>query len=238
MKQIPLKLKKLPSVLTLNKFDKNGLAGEWRPSNLDDKGMYVVHLPNGRKVESIEYDAYVPAYVASELGFNFPGQYFLNEFFYPKLADQGILPLCPFAACGEYLDQKVFDENLSVKKNKELWNKFNDGIIPKVNYNTLIPRSKMLIAILDGSHALDDGVSAEIAHYATKFPDRPVIGIRSDFRLAENPAGNINSAVKYFLTHFFVGPNAYTDALESMKNIAYNIKEGFVPKGLNTCRLE
>jgi hypothetical protein len=238
MKQVPLKLKKLPSIIALNKFNKNGLVSEWQPTNTDDKGVHIVHLKNGLIFSSDKYDSFVPAYVASQLGFNTPGKYFLQEFFYPALLERGVLPLCPFAACEEYLDQKVFDENLSVKKNKQLWSKFNDEIIPKVNYNTLIPKSKMLIAILDGGHAVDDGVCAEIAHYATKFPDRPVIGIRSDFRLSENPAGTINSAVKYFLTHFFAGPNAHADALESIKNIAYNIKEGHVPRGLNTCRLD
>jgi nucleoside 2-deoxyribosyltransferase len=225
MKQVPLKLKKLPSILALNKFNKYGLVSEWQPCNKDDKGVHVVHLKEGLIFSSDKYDSFVPAYVASQLGFNTPGKYFLQEFFYPALLERGVLPLCPFAACVDYLDQKVFYENLSVKKNKQLWDNFNKNIVPEVNYNTLMPKAKFLIAILDGGHAADDGVCAEIGYYAREFPMRPIIGIRSDFRLSENPAATVNPAVSHFVTQLFEGPEAYQHALTSIKTLSEKIRE-------------
>jgi len=235
MKQVPLKLKKLPSVLTLNKFDKNGLVKGKKFSTdskelIENNATYLINAPPMGQVES-PYSSLVPAYIASELGFNKPGSDFLNkEFYYRLIKESGVLPLCPFAACNEYLDKRVFDERLPVKKNKALWNKFGD-FIGQVNYETLMPRAKFLVAILDGSHHVDDGASAEIGHFATKY-ERPIIGIRSDFRLAENPAAPINCAVRYFIdgggSHggkFFDGPNAYGNAYTSIKKLADVIRE-------------
>lgn len=196
-----LALDKLPTVLTNNRFIEGGLVES-------DSGLLV------------------PAYIGSQMGFSAPGRYFLDNEFYPKLKEAGIFPLCPFQACGEYLDAKVFDENLSVKECKELWEKFN-GLVGVVNYETLMPRSLMMIAILDGSHAVDDGVSAEIAYFAQEFIGRPIVGIRSDFRLAENIAASINPAVSHFLKNeycfLFTGPKAYDEAFEKIREIADEI---------------
>lgn len=75
-----MKLEKLPNIIANNKFNEKGL------------------------VES-EEGLLVPAYVASQFGFNTPGKEYLSKFFYPALkADAGVLPLCPFTACDEYLD--------------------------------------------------------------------------------------------------------------------------------------
>jgi hypothetical protein len=225
------KLGKYPSVLTENKFDKNGMVDpKWKPWEKDDKGTHTIYLPGIGEIE-VKDQKLVPAYVASELGFNEPGKYFLKEFFYPQLVNCGVLPLCPFAACNEYLDEKVFDEELSVKENKAIWNKFGN-LIGQVNYETLMPQAKFLIAILDGSHHCDDGVSAEIGHFETEYKSKPIIGIRSDFRLAENPAAPINCAIRYFIDgwgsfagQFFDGPKAYEKALPAIKALADTLRE-------------
>jgi len=142
----------------------------------------------------------VPAYVASGLGFNFPGRYFLNEYLYPKLREIKVLPLCPFKACGEHFarvyatflkekDQKVGDHYDALDLfNREL------GII---NYHVLMPRSKLLIAVLDAGTDVDSGVAAEIADFSHKFK-HPVVMIRSDLRPAENVATGTNPAVRFF----------------------------------------
>lgn len=193
-----MKLKKLPSVIAKNKFNEKGL------------------------VES-EGELLVPAYVASQLGFNTPGKEYLNKLFYPALkADAGVLPLCPFTACGEYLYLSKLNDDMSVKEEKEFWDDFN-GIIGAVNYETLMPKSKFMIAILDGGHAVDDGVSAEIGYYAAKHGR--IAGIRSDFRLAENRSAPVNPAVRYFINQFFEGPEAYDNAIKTIRKWADEIRK-------------
>jgi len=201
-----MKLDKLPSIIADSKFNEKGLV-------------------------EINGKVLVPAYAGSELGFNVPGRHFLYNDFYPKLEQEcDVLVLCPFQACAEYLDlPTVTNEDILVKKLREAWTKFNK-LIGIVNYETLMPKSKLMIAIYDGSHACDDGVCAETAHYATKGYG-PVVGIRSDFRLDENMAAPINPAVRYFIDNgpyngeFFFGPDAYDRAYESIKNMADEIRK-------------
>ena len=163
-----------------------------------------------------ESDLLVPVYVASQFGFNEPGREFLERFYERLRNEAEIFPLCPFKACEEFLD-----------KNNPNWKKFNK-IVGELNYEILIPKSKLLIAILDGSHAIDDGVSAEIGYYAGKCPLKPIIGIRSDFRMAENPETPINIAVKYLIEKsprgkLFAGSSAYDDAFEYLSDLAKKI---------------
>ncbi|MFZ3077452.1 MAG: hypothetical protein WA139_03295 [Candidatus Aenigmatarchaeota archaeon] len=199
-----MKLEKLPSIIAQNNFNEKGL------------------------VES-EEGLLVPAYVASQLGFNTPGKEYLNKIFYPELKKKaGVLALCPFKACDEYLDFTQLSDEMPVKAQKKFWSDFSE-IIGKVNYETLMPKSKFMIAILDGGHAVDDGVSAEIGYYATKHGK--IAGIRSDFRLAENPAAPINMAVRWFIDSgpykgkFFEEPEAYDNAIKTIKEWADEIRK-------------
>ncbi|RLC27811.1 MAG: hypothetical protein DRH37_10295 [Deltaproteobacteria bacterium] len=199
-------LDRLPSIIRETEFDKRGLART-------DSGLLV------------------PAYIASQLGFSSSGKEQLNAF-YGRLRDEaGVLPLCPFAACGEYLDFSRLEKLDSVEEVMEFWNNFN-SIVGQVNYETLMPVSRFMVAVLDGSHALDDGVSAEIGFYAAEYKgEKPIVGIRSDFRLAENPAAPVNVAVRYFMDTgpyngmFFSGPEAYDEAMESIAGLAREIRD-------------
>lgn len=195
-------LEKLPSVIQNNKFDENG---------------FVIH----------ESGLLVPAYVGSQFGFSAQGKKFLDQQFYPELIQRGVLPLCPFTACTEYLDFSKLNDEMSVREFTSFWDKFN-GIIGVVNYETLMPRSKFMIALFDGSHASDDGLCAEVGYFAPKHG--PIIGIRSDFRLSENIAAPINPAVRYFIDkgpykgQFFSGLNAYENGLKGIEKLAMDIK--------------
>ncbi len=194
-------LDKQPSVILENVFDEKGFV-------------------------ETETGLMVPAYIGSQLGFNVPGKYFLEKF-YKDLTELGVLPLCPFMSCDEYLDISNLNDDMSVKELTEFWKNFNENIIPSVNYDTLIPHAKFMIAILDGGHALDDGVSAEIGYFASNYGS--VFGIRSDFRLAENIAGCVNSAVSHFFDEeryggrYFEGPDAYKEALIYIEEFAQDM---------------
>lgn len=195
-------LEKLPSIIANSKFTADGFVES-------DQGLLV------------------PAYVGSQMGFSsLLNRLILQEYLYPELLKRNVLALCPFQSCGEYLDFSQLNEDMPFKQHREFWEKFN-GIIGPVNYETLMPRSKFMIALFDGSHAVDDGLASEVAYFS-RLHGR-VIGIRSDFRLAENLAAPINIAVRYFLDAgpyngmFFSGPKAYDLALNDIAILAHNL---------------
>lgn len=197
-------LGKLPSVVENTTFTPEGL----------------VESPNG---------LLVPAYVASGLGFNVPGRHHLDEVIYPKLAEHGIFPLCPFSACAEFIDPGLFDEGQSVADQKAGWQQFNRDVVGTVNYGLLMPRAKAMVAIMEGSPT-DEGVAAEVAYFASNIG--PVFGMRTDFRLAENPATGTNPAVTFFMGGprygggYFEGQQAYEQAYERVGQFAQEIKAG------------
>lgn len=195
---------KLPSVIRENKFNKDGFV-------------------------ETESGILVPAYVGSQFGFSVPGRKYLDEYFYPELKKRNVLPLCPFAACREYLDLSKLNDDMSVGELKSFWSDFND-LIGRVNYEILMPHSKFMIALLDGSHSCDDGLCGEIGRFTSNHG--PVIGIRSDFRLSENIAASINQAVEYLITtkpgpggFFFEGPQAYENALDGIMVLAQHLQK-------------
>jgi len=195
-----IKLDKLPSIITDTRFTEYGL----------------VEL-NGRLL--------VPAYVGSGEGFDECRRNHLFNVTYPKLIEVGTFPLCPFKACSEYLGSFPKKGALQVEVDN-FWDKFN-GIVGPVNIEILMPRSLYMFGLYEGSD-VDSGLAAETGCYPGKFhshpfyPDNPIFGVRSDFRLAENPRASINPAVRYFIDgqtldgefpgKFFVGEGSYERA--------------------------
>jgi len=198
-------LDRLPSVIANTRFNAAGLAET-------KEGLLV------------------PAYVASQLGFSTIGKVQLNALHDRLREEAGVLPLCPFTACAEYLDFSRLGAAHTIDDVLGFWDEFNRLLGP-VNYDELMPRSKFMIAILDGGHAVDDGVATEIGFYAGRYQgEKPILGIRSDFRLAENPAAPINPAIRYFLDQgpfngqFFHGAEAYDRAVDAAKDLAARIR--------------
>lgn len=200
-----IKLEKLPSIITETKFMKNGLVR---------KGSRLL----------------VPAYVGSGEGFDDCGREHLFNVTYPKLLDSGVFVLCPFKACAEYLGP--FPKKGSLPEEVDsYWDRFNK-IVGPVNIEILMPRSLYMIGLYEGID-VDSGLGAETGYYPGKFhkhpfyPENPIFGIRSDFRLAENPRAHINPAVRYFIDghtqdgqapgKFFVGDGSYEQAYEFLK---------------------
>ena len=196
----------LPSIIANTKFDEKGFVQS-------EQGLLV------------------PAYVASAKGFSEEGMVWLN-WFYSQLMDRKVFALCPFAACAEYLDFTKINSSTPQDEVFAFWDSFNK-IVGPVNYKTLMPRSKLLVAILEGV-PLDEGVCAEISYFAPKYG--PVIGIRTDFRPAENIAAPINPAVRYFIDQgpykgkLYLGNNAYMDAFEGIEKLASEMIAGSVKK--------
>jgi len=204
-----MSLERLPRVITENEFTDDGLIKRKKDNKL-----------------------LVPAYIASPHGFSCgefsPGS--LLPSFYEALEEKAdIFALCPFRSCDEYLNKELIGRWERYQEMIDFWGDFNKNIVGKVNYEVLMPRSKLLIAIFDGNGSdIDSGVAAEVSFFATKF-ERQVIGIKSDLRLAENPVALINPAVQYFLNYgpykglFFNGPNAYEEAIREIRYISDGI---------------
>lgn len=172
----------------------------------------------------------VPAYVGSQLGFSWIGNRGLATEVHPMLREAGVYVLDPFAACSEYLDFSKIGHFKTVEEEFRFWDKFN-RTVGVVNYQTLMPRAKFMVALFDGGHALDDGLCSEVAYFAGKL-SKPVVGIRSDVRMGENPAAVMNPAIRYFIDkgpykgEFFHGPNCYDRAYESIRKRAERIRKG------------
>ena len=191
---------KLPSIIETTHFNENGLA--------------VTQL--GLKV---------PVYLASGLGFNAVGRYFIEHEIKPRMQAAGALVLDPLEQCGEFTTPDMFDTNQPVEDYLAKWRHFNQVVVGTVNYQLLIPRSKIMLAIMEG-YPVDEGVAAEVAYMATNFG--PVIAVRTDFRRAENAATGTNPAVTYFASEAFGGiyyesPNAYEDAYQFLETAINHI---------------
>src|SRR3990172_4839460 len=110
-------LDKLPSIIMNTKFDEKGFA-------ITEQGVLV------------------PAYVASQLGFSTTGREQLQCFYNKLKKEADVLALCPFEACGEYLDFSKLEQSKTIDEVISFWDKFNRLIGP-VNYGELMPRSKL-----------------------------------------------------------------------------------------------
>ncbi len=180
---------RLPSIIESTQFNEHGLAV----------------TPEGLKV---------PVYLASGLGFNLPGRYYIEHELKPRMKDLGALVLDPFEQCGEFIDpSEMFNTAQPVEEYLAKLKHFNEVIVGTVNYKLLIPRSKIMFAVMEGS-PVDEGAAAEVAYMATNFG--PVVAVRTDIRRAENAATGTNPAVTYFASDdfsgkYYEGPNAYEE---------------------------
>jgi len=152
-----------------------------------NKDFCTIFPSKGKKI--------VRAYLANQFGFSETGRHLLETLVKPKITEIGIIINDPFIECGKELDYAYLAKLEKGGKYSTLvsyWKEFSLKVTP-IN-NRLMQNSDCMIAILDGGHALDDGVSSEIGYYAG-IARGPIFALRSDFRLAENIAAPINTQV-------------------------------------------
>jgi hypothetical protein len=152
-----------------------------------DKRFCTLFPPKGKKI--------VRAYLANQFGFSETGRHLLETLVKPKIMEMGILINDPFIECGKELDYAYLaklEKGGKYSTLKRYWQEFSLKVTP-IN-NRLMQNSDCMITILDGGHALDDGVSSEIGYYAG-IARGPIFALRSDFRLAENITAPINTQV-------------------------------------------
>ena len=131
-------------------------------------------------------------YLASPLGFHEPGRHYLATVLLPRLADAGWQVLDPWVdeggVVGAALATAPGPERLAALAEMS-------RIIGARN-RRLLADATAVLAVLDGSD-IDSGVAAEIGWAAAR--GTPVVGWRSDFRLAEHEASRINIQVEDFV---------------------------------------
>ncbi|MDD2757980.1 MAG: nucleoside 2-deoxyribosyltransferase [Patescibacteria group bacterium] len=134
----------------------------------------------------------VRAYLANQFGFSETGRYVLDSLIKPRITAMGIVILDPFEECGKELD---FAHLARLKRHDKVtayWTEFN-AKVTHIN-NALMRDSNCLLAVLDGGHAIDDGVASEIGYYAG-IRQGKIFAVRSDFRCGENMAAAINPQI-------------------------------------------
>jgi hypothetical protein len=138
----------------------------------------------------------VKAYLANQLGFSETGKYILENLIIPKVNEIGITINDPFRECEKELDSKHLDKLEKYEDVRNYWDEFNSKVAP-IN-NALMQNSDCQLAILDGGHAVDDGVSSEVGYYAA-MKRGPIFALRSDIRRGENLATSINLQLRGYI---------------------------------------
>jgi len=134
----------------------------------------------------------VSGYLANQLGFSETGRYVLDNLIKPRISKIGICINDPFEECGKEIDFKHLGALELHEAVRKYWADFSDKVNP-IN-DSLMEKSDCMLAVLDGGHALDDGVSGEIGYYAG-IKRGPIFALRSDFRCGENIAVTINPQI-------------------------------------------
>jgi len=134
----------------------------------------------------------INAYLPNQLGFSETGKYVLEKRIKPKLREIGLHVLDPFVECAKELNLSRLGKLKRYDDVVKFWTDFNYKI-PRIN-NALMQKSDCMLPILDGSHAVDDGVASEIGYYVG-IKRGPIFALRSDFRLSENVAATVNPQI-------------------------------------------
>lgn len=137
------------------------------------------------------------AYLANQLGFSALFSNLLHDF-KGVIEELEIKVYEPFEEGGRYFS-KDFERIGSIENHVEkriAWESLSEKLA-RLNIK-LMNDSDCLIALLDGGHAVDDGVSSEIGYYAG-IKRGPIFGLRTDSRLADNMGSPINLQIHEFI---------------------------------------
>lgn len=131
-------------------------------------------------------------YVASPLGFSEPGRHYLTEVLHPRLTAAGWSVLDPWDD-QTGLVAKTMAFPAGAARNEALIRM--SRTIGERNRG-LLAAADAVLAILDGPD-VDSGTAAEVGWAAAH--KTPVVGWRSDFRLADHEAAPVNLQVEDFV---------------------------------------
>jgi nucleoside 2-deoxyribosyltransferase len=131
-------------------------------------------------------------YVASPLGFSEPGRHYLERVLHPRLTAAGWSVLDPWAdPTGEVAGTLALPAGPARRPALVRMSR----AIGERN-RTLLATAAAVLAVLDGPD-VDSGTAAEVGWAAAHHI--PVVGWRSDFRLADHEAAAVNLQVEDFI---------------------------------------
>ena len=131
-------------------------------------------------------------YVASPLGFSEPGRHYLDEVLHPRLTAAGWSVLDPWEdPTGVVAETLALPAGPARRKALVRMSR----TIGQRN-RTLLAGAAAVLAVLDGPD-VDSGTAAEVGWAAAQHI--PVVGWRSDFRLADHEAAPVNLQVEDFV---------------------------------------
>lgn len=135
-------------------------------------------------------------YVAGPLGFSTPGRHYLETILLRAVESAGFVPLNPWDDA-EAAAMLGAAEALPAGAARHSAFERANGAIGERNAR-LIRGCAAVLAVLDGPD-VDSGTAAEIGYAAAC--ERPVVGLRSDLRLAgDNEAAIVNLQIMHFIT--------------------------------------
>ena len=131
-------------------------------------------------------------YVASPLGFNEPGRHWAATVLHPRLAAAGWEVLDP------WVDQTgAVAAALALPPGAARMDALREmSRMVGASNRRLLEAADAVLAVLDGPD-VDSGTAAEVGWAAAH--DTPVIGLRTDFRLADHEAAIVNLQVEDFV---------------------------------------
>lgn len=145
----------------------------------------------------------IKGYLSNQWGLSETGR-ILAKWVKDKIQDIGIVVLDPFEECGKELNCAELATVADFEVKRKYWEQFSRKITP-IN-NKLMRQSHCQLAILDGGHAVDDGVSSEIGYYAALVEEGvipkgfgKIFALRTDFRLGENIGCVVNPQIEGYI---------------------------------------
>ena len=165
-----------------------------------------------------EGNDFFPMLVLSDAGYDLEDREELNGYCEEFLSN-GIFPLWTFR-----------HERFGVVEGDNISDEYGK-LDPYIFREELAPRSLFALSLLDGSHTKDPEVCAEIASYSVS-QGKPIIGVGSDIRLADNVETPVNPAVGWFFwsdkfpdSKLFVDPQeSYERGFREIQKIADRIR--------------
>lgn len=151
-------------------------------------------------------------YVASPYGFSEAGRFFYYEKLIPMIERIGYKVLDPWKLTDEEVTLRAQSAPIGSEQ-VALWRNANEIIAE--NNVTAINMAHILLACLDGVD-VDSGTASEASQASIQ--NKPVIGYRSDFRLAgDNPGSIVNLQVEYYIHRSAHGQGIIVTTLTSLE---------------------
>ena len=172
----------------------------------------------GYKLDKRKSGLLIPGYIASPIKLNYSDREQLERFYERLEKEAGVFllhPFRPFSFSGSLKESISYEGVSELLRDIDTTLMGIETTVHSITYEELIPKSKLMIALLDGD------VSEEVGYYAGKYKgEKPIIGISGVLNSSGNGSNSVNSSLRYFLDkgpckgYFFEGDTAYDEVVK------------------------